>query len=104
MKAVRIHEFGETDTLIYEDAPRPQPKADEVLVEVHAAGVNPVDWKARRGLSLRDEIQFPYVLGWDISGIVKESHSPDFKAGDMLYGTVSFPQEGGAYAEYVTAP
>ena len=49
MKAVRMHEFGKADVLVYEDAPRPEPKADEVLVKVHAAGVNPVDWKIRSG-------------------------------------------------------
>ena len=49
MKAVRIHQYGGADELIYEDAPRPQPAAGEVLIRVHAAGVNPFDWKVREG-------------------------------------------------------
>ena len=47
MKAIRIHRYGGPQALQYEDAPRPQPQADEVLIRVHAAGVNPIDWKIR---------------------------------------------------------
>ena len=47
MKAVRIHEFGGPDVLRYEDAPKPDVKDGEILVRVHAAGINPVDWKIR---------------------------------------------------------
>src|SRR5947207_3483913 len=49
MKAVQIHAFGGPEVLQYEDVPQPQPKANEILVLVHAAGVNPVDWKIREG-------------------------------------------------------
>jgi hypothetical protein len=49
MKAIRYHEYGGPEVLKYEDAPKPVPKADEVLVRVHAAGVNPVDWKVVSG-------------------------------------------------------
>jgi len=44
MKAVRIHQYGSPEVLIYEDAPRPVPGPAEVLIRVHAAGVNPIDW------------------------------------------------------------
>ena len=49
MKAVRIHHYGGPEALRYEDVPRPQPGAGEVLIRIHAAGVNPVDWKIREG-------------------------------------------------------
>ena len=51
MKAVRIHAYGGPEVLVYEDAPRPQAGKGEVLVRVHAAGINPVDWKVRQGLA-----------------------------------------------------
>lgn len=103
MKAIRIHQQGSTDVLSYEDAPLPVIADDGVLIEVHAAGTNPIDWKVRTGYS-KLEILFPYVLGWDVSGVIVESRSPRFRPGDEIYGMVNFPAEGGAYAEYVTAP
>ena len=49
MKAIRIHNYGGSEVLQYEDAPRPEPQAGELLIRVHAAGVNPIDWKVREG-------------------------------------------------------
>lgn len=49
MKAIRIHEYGGPDVLHYEDAPLPEPGEGDVLVRVHAAGLNPIDWKIREG-------------------------------------------------------
>ncbi|MDJ0571508.1 MAG: hypothetical protein QNJ53_21010, partial [Pleurocapsa sp. MO_192.B19] len=59
MKAVRIHSYGGLETMIYEDAPRPQPGEGEVLIRVRAAGVNPIDWKIRQGF-LKEV--FPYQM------------------------------------------
>ena len=115
MKAIRLHEFGEPDVLRYEDAPRPKPKAGEVLVRVRAAGLNPPDWYLRDGYrSLPSEWQphpvFPLILGSDISGVVESvgQGAGGFSPGDEVYAMVRFPadvMEGSkAYAEYVSVP
>ncbi|MCZ9588232.1 alcohol dehydrogenase catalytic domain-containing protein [Klebsiella pneumoniae] len=75
MKAVRLHEFGGPAVLRYEDTPRPEPKAGEVLVRVHAAGINPPDLYLRDGYrTLPPEWQpdplFPLIPGTDVSGVV----------------------------------
>lgn len=106
MKAVRIHSFGGPEVLKYEDAPNPVLKnSDDVLVKVHAIGINPVDWKtrSRRGMDYGDN-PFPLTLGWDISGVVEASNSPEFKPGDEVFGMIHFPGIGSAYAEYIVAP
>ena len=71
MKAVRIHSFGGPDVLRFEDVPVPKPGRNEILVRVHAAGVNPVDWKIRTGW-MKDfrPMAFPYVPGADLAGVV----------------------------------
>lgn len=106
MKGVRIHKYGGPRVLTYEDVPRPEPKEDELLIRVHAAGVNPADWKTRSGKGIALKEQFPVILGWDVSGVVEAvgSYVDHFKLGDEVYGMVRFPKVGGAYAEYVTSP
>ena len=103
MKAIRIHKYGGPEVLKYEDAPRPNPQAGEVLVRVHAAGVNPIDWKVREG-EMKDfwPHQFPLILGWDLSGVVEELGKgvSQFKIGDEVYGLPD-PTRGGAYADYI---
>jgi NADPH2:quinone reductase len=107
MKAVRIHRLGGPEVLQYEDAPRPEPSEEEVLVRVHSASVNPADWKTRAGFQpTRQPLAFPHILGWDIAGIV-ESVGPSvttFHPDDAVYGLIRFPQPGLAYAQYTTAP
>jgi NADPH:quinone reductase-like Zn-dependent oxidoreductase len=102
MKAVRIHAYGGPETLQYEDAPRPVPGAGEVLVRVHAAGVNPVDWKAREGYLKSMNYPLPLVLGWDLSGTVAELGAgvTSFAVGDAVYARPDIGRNG-AYAEYV---
>src|SRR5258707_9300185 len=103
MKAVRIHKYGGPDVLQYEDAPRPKPQSGEVLIRVHAAGVNPIDWKIREG-HMKDfwPHKFPLILGWDVSGTVEEAGTgvSRFKIGDEAY-SISDPTRNGAYAYYI---
>jgi len=99
MKAVVAHEYGGPEVLKYEDAPRPQPKADEVLVRVIAAGVNPVDTYVRSGKFGQGTL--PLIPGRDIAGIVEKAGpgAVKFKKGDAVYGNV----RNGGYAEFAVA-
>ncbi len=105
MKAVVAHEYGGPDVLKYEDAPRPEPKADQILVRVIAAGVNPVDGMIRSGMfSKSHKLESPLVPGGDIAGIVEATGSKitKFKKGDAIYAYLSLRNNGG-YAEYAVA-
>lgn len=101
MKAVRIHSFGGPQALQIEELPRPQPREDEILVQVKAASVNPVDYKIRSGQYAKAE-QLPMVLGRDVSGTVARCGTQvrDWEAGDDVFALL--PPGRGAYAEYVT--
>ncbi len=103
MKAIRIHEFGGPEVLKYEDAPQPMPAADEVLIKVHASGVNPIDFKIRAGHAQgKFPINFPLIPGWDVSGEIEEVGSEVliFRIGDEVYSRPD-PTRNGTYAEYV---
>ena len=107
MRAVLQHGFGGPDVLQLADTPRPQPLPTEVLVRVHAAGINPVDWKTRSGTGVAGVLgEPPFILGWDVSGVVEETGFgvTTLKPGDEVYGMPWFPRAAGGYAEYVTAP
>jgi NADPH:quinone reductase-like Zn-dependent oxidoreductase len=101
MKAVRIHEYGDASVLKYEDAPVPDIGPDGVLIRVRAAGVNPVDWKIRKGLmkAVRP-LQFPAIVGADAAGTVERVGAvvTRLKAGDAVVARVD-----GAYAEFAVA-
>ena len=106
MKAVRIHNYGGPEVLQCEDAPKPKPASGEVLIRVHAAGVNPADWKVREG-ALKQLVQhkFPLTLGWDLSGVVEEV-GPEaeavgrFKKGDEVFSKPDTSRDGD-YADYI---
>ncbi|MEV4567528.1 NADP-dependent oxidoreductase [Nonomuraea sp. NPDC049419] len=106
MRAVTIKEFGGPEVLTVEDVARPEPLPTEVLVRVHAAGVNPVDWKTRLGHGMAGLQTFPLIVGWDVSGVVEEAGFgvTTLRPGDEVYGMPWFPRAAGGYAEYVTAP
>lgn len=104
MKAVRIHTYGGPNVLIYEDAPQPQPSQGEVLIRVHAAGVNPVDWKTRSGcLRGKRDYSMPLILGWDVAGVVEEVGAgvTGIQVGEAVYALADLTRDG-AYAEYIT--
>jgi NADPH:quinone reductase-like Zn-dependent oxidoreductase len=73
IQAVRIHQYGGSEELKLERIPRPELQEGEVLIRVHAAGVNPLDWKIRAGW-FKDfrPVQFPYIPGLDLAGVVEE--------------------------------
>jgi len=100
MKAIVVHSSGGPDVLKYEDAPRPQPKDDEVLIRVMAAAVNPVDVFIREGRSN----QFPLIPGMDVAGVVEQAGNTvtKFKPGAAVYAYLSFEEQGG-YAEFAVA-
>ncbi|HEX3789615.1 MAG TPA: NADP-dependent oxidoreductase [Pseudonocardiaceae bacterium] len=107
MRAISQDSFGDPDVLHLADVDRPEPLPTEVLVRVHAAGVNPVDWKTRSGSGMSAVLGAPPVtVGWDVSGVVEQLGRgvTRFKVGDEVFGMPWFPRQAGAYAEYVTAP
>ena len=104
MRVVRQTELGGIDVLKLVEVDRPEPGPTEILVRVHAAGVNPVDWKTREhGVFLG---QPPFVLGWDVSGTVEQVGFGVswLKPGDEVLGMPLFPHAAGAYGEFVVAP
>lgn len=100
-KAIRFHEYGGSDKLALETVPTPALKAGEILIEVHYAGVNPIDWKMRSGF-LRDymPIQLPFTPGIDVSGVVVEVGPgvTGLKRGQAVFGIAN-----GGYAQYAVA-
>jgi NADPH:quinone reductase-like Zn-dependent oxidoreductase len=108
MKAIVLKEFGGVDQLILQDIPVSPIKDNEVLIEVKAISINPVDIKTRSGKGQASRLKDfqPIILGWDIAGNITETGSQvtDFKPGDEVFGMVNFPGHGQAYAEYAAAP
>ena len=105
MKAVRIHQYGGPEVLSLENVQRPTPGPDEVLIKVHAASVNPIDWKVRQGYMQQFlPHTLPLTLGWDFSGTVEAvgAGATPFKRGDEVYASLDVIK-GGAYAEYTIA-
>lgn len=103
MNAVRIHAYGGPETLQYEECPCPAPGTGEILVRVHAAGVNPVDWKIREGyLKEMHQRQLPFIPGWDFSGVVHAlgAEATKFHVGDEVYSRPDLTRDG-AYAEFI---
>jgi NADPH:quinone reductase-like Zn-dependent oxidoreductase len=106
MRAIAEDEFGGPVTLM--NLPIPEIGADEVLIRVRAAGVNPFDWKVADGV-LKDEKEhrFPLILGFDVAGVIERVGTDVTRLfeGDEVYGYLSKPVMGmGTYAEHVGAP
>ncbi|MCA8924191.1 MAG: NADP-dependent oxidoreductase [Planctomycetes bacterium] len=102
MKAARIHAYGGPDELRVEEAPRPRPGPRDLLVEVHASSVNPIDCKLRGG-AMRGLLRYPLplVLGFDLSGVVVEvgARCSRFQPGDAVYASPD-QRRIGTYAEF----
>jgi NADPH:quinone reductase-like Zn-dependent oxidoreductase len=110
MKAVRIERYGNEEVVQIAEVEKPKPGADQVLVKVKAAAVNPVDWKIRDGLGEMFGLKPPLILGCEVAGTLEavgnqgpsRTGSSDFTVGDDVYGYLG--AHSGGYAEYVAAP
>lgn len=101
MKAIQVHQYGHAETMALEEVNQPEIEKGKILVKVHDAGVNPVDWKIREGhMRNYNPMSFPYTMGQDFSGEVVEVGEgvTGFNKGDHVFG---FAQ--GSYAEYAIA-
>jgi NADPH:quinone reductase-like Zn-dependent oxidoreductase len=104
MRAIRQEVLGGPEVLREVEMERPEPGFSQVLVKVHAAGVNPTDWGHRaHGIFLG---QPPFILGWDVSGVVEATGFGVtlFKPGDEVFGMLPYPFGVGSHAEYVAGP
>ncbi|MDD5672096.1 MAG: NADP-dependent oxidoreductase, partial [Candidatus Omnitrophica bacterium] len=109
MKAIVLREFGGIEKLVLGDVPKPEPGEGEVLLRIKAAGVNPVDFKIRKGLLFERGYphQFPIIPGWDMAGIVEARGygAKRFQAGDHVYGYCRRPVIArGTYSEFISIP
>ena len=105
MRAIAVTRWGGPEVLEPVTVPRPEPRPTEILVAVHAASVNPTDWKARTSGGF-GQWGDPPILGCDVSGVVEEvgPGASLFQPGDAVFGMPRFPEQSGSYAEYVAAP
>jgi NADPH:quinone reductase-like Zn-dependent oxidoreductase len=107
MKTIILREFGGIDKLLMSKLPLPEILENEVLIEVKAISINPVDVRTRSGVAMANHLKhnIPLILGWDISGVVTDTGTKvlNFKKGDPVFGMVNFLGHGKGYAEYVAA-
>jgi NADPH:quinone reductase-like Zn-dependent oxidoreductase len=103
--AITQTSFGGAEVLTQTELAVPTPLPTEVLVRVHAVGVNPIEPLVRSGAYPLLGPP-PFVLGWELSGVVTEvvPGTHRFRPGDEVYGMPFFPRAAGAYAEFVAAP
>ncbi|MEU9471778.1 NADP-dependent oxidoreductase [Streptomyces avermitilis] len=105
-RAVSQDAAGAPEVLKVVETQRPVPGRGEILVRVHAAGVNPADWKTRERGVFATGARPPFTLGFDVAGVVEAVGVGVtlFEVGDEVFGMPRFPHPAGAYAEYVAAP
>ncbi len=108
MKAYVIREFTGIEAICEEEIPKPLPQASEVLIQVEAAGINPIDWKISEGY-LKDRLPYtlPITLGWDAAGTIiecgKDVHA--FKKGEKVFAYTRKDQvRDGSFSEFITVP
>ncbi|MEW1647373.1 MULTISPECIES: NADP-dependent oxidoreductase [unclassified Streptomyces] len=104
MRVITQNVLGGPEVLEEAQVERPAPRANEILIRVRAAGLNPTDWKHRANGGFLGEP--PFVLGWDVSGVVEAVGVgvARFQPGDEVFGMLSYPWGHGSHAEYVAAP
>ena len=103
MQAVQIHQYGDASVLELTNVPVPAIESNDVLIKVHAAALNPVDWKIREGyLADMLEHKLPLTLGWDVAGEVTAigESVTRWSVGDAVYSRPNIARDG-SYAEYV---
>jgi NADPH:quinone reductase-like Zn-dependent oxidoreductase len=103
MKAIRLHQFGGADQFVLDELPNLTPGENEILIDVHAAGLNPVDAKIREGAFPRFEPKLPAVIGRDICGVVAKvgRRVTGWFEGEAVFGMLDY--ERGAYAQQTIA-
>lgn len=109
MKAIVVEKSGGVQNLLIRNIEKPVLKENEVLLEIKALSINPVDYKVRAVEEILSAIygeERPAIIGWDIAGVVVEKgiKVSSFEVGDKVFGMVNFPGAGKAYAEYVATP
>jgi len=106
MKAFVVERYGNNDGVRMADMPEPVPGAGEVLVRIHAASINPIDFKTREGkVKAILPYNLPFILGSDLAGVVERVGAgvADFKVGDEVYGRAS-KMRIGSFAEAIAVP
>src|SRR3989338_5368956 len=108
MKAAQINKYGGDEVVeINPDAPMPELAPDKIIVKISAAGVNPIDWKIRKGNLSGMNLKFPLTLGGDFSGVIMElgENVTGFKIGDEIYGqAITLGGGSGSFAQFALAP
>ncbi|WP_297798126.1 NADP-dependent oxidoreductase [uncultured Marinobacter sp.] len=100
--------FGDRDVLRVVTSEIPGPDSGQVLIRVHGAGLNPIDWKTRKGLGFaarQIESSLPWTPGYDVAGevVAVADDVTTLAPGDRVMGMIGFPATGGGYAEYAVA-
>jgi NADPH:quinone reductase-like Zn-dependent oxidoreductase len=106
MKALIFRRYGKRDNITFADVPRPLPKPDEIIVQVHAVGLNPIDTMVPKGtFKPLLKLQLPATLGSDLAGVVVETGSrvTRFKPGDAVFASI-FDLGSGSLAEFARVP
>src|SRR5690625_6204078 len=102
MKAIVIEQYGKAEQLVEKELSKPNIEDNQVLIDMRATSINPIDWKIRAGY-MKDgmDFDFPLILGWDAAGVVSEigKNVTDFKVGDEVFARPAMAN--GTYAEYV---
>nr|WP_318540472.1 NADP-dependent oxidoreductase [Terribacillus saccharophilus] len=102
MRAVIINEYGDKNVLVEQELAKPDIKPNQVLVEVYATSVNPIDWKLRAGyLKQMLDWSFPIILGWDVAGKIVEigNEVKNYQVGDEIFARPD-TTAAGTYAEF----